>query len=93
MSRTVLVAARALRRDAPILARARDEAHAERLRQAGASFVIPEAIEAGLQMASRALRDFGYDSETARDLIAAVRDDEYREGVALATRALNANAD
>ena len=83
-------AARELRRDAPILARAQDEAHAERLRQAGATFVIPEAIEAGLQMASRALQDFGYDGETARDLIAAARDDEYREGVTAATRALHA---
>jgi CPA2 family monovalent cation:H+ antiporter-2 len=45
---------------------------------AGASFVIPDAIEAGLQMAARALEDFGYPRETARDLISAVRDAEYR---------------
>ena len=44
----------------------------------GASFVIPDAIEAGLQLAGRALEEFGYPGETVRDRIAAERDAEYR---------------
>ena len=70
--------ARALRADLPILARAQDTDHAKRLAQAGASFVIPDAIEAGLQLAGRALRTFGYAPETVRDLLAAEREEEYR---------------
>lgn len=72
-------AMRTARLDAPILARAGDSEHAARLREAGASFVIPDAIEAGLQIAARALEEFGYDSETVRDLIAADRMAEYRK--------------
>ncbi|MEO1643298.1 MAG: cation:proton antiporter, partial [Pseudomonadota bacterium] len=66
------------RPDAPILARANDADHASDLKVAGASFVIPDAIEAGLQMAGRALSEFGYDNETVRDRLAAERDREYR---------------
>ncbi len=72
-------AIRSLRPNVPIFARARDGDHARRLMQAGASFVIPDAIEAGLQLAARALQDFGYEGETVRDRIAAERDSEYRK--------------
>lgn len=70
---------KSLRADLPILARAQDADHAKRLRAAGASFVIPDAIEAGLQLAGRALMGFGYGTETVRDLLAAEREDEYRK--------------
>ena len=75
-------AARSLRRDAPILARARDADHARSLIEAGANFVIPDAIEAGLQMAARALEEFGYEGETVRDRLAAERETEYRKAAA-----------
>lgn len=74
----IVRAVRSLRPDAPILARARDTDHAAELAAAGASFVIPDAIEAGLQMAGRALVEFGYSSETVRSRISAVREAEYR---------------
>jgi CPA2 family monovalent cation:H+ antiporter-2 len=45
--------------------------------QAGASHVIPDAIEAGLQMSARALEQYGYGTETVRDIIAAERDEAY----------------
>ncbi len=67
-----------MRADAIILARARDEKHALQLEKAGASYVIPDAIEAGLQIAARALETFGYEGETVRDLLAAHREGEYR---------------
>lgn len=69
---------RSLRSQAPILARARDAEHADRLQRAGATFVIPDAVEAGLQLAARALEETGYSGETVRDLISGARDVEYR---------------
>ncbi len=61
-----------------ILARAQDADHAQALYEAGANFVVPDAIEAALQMSARALGEFGYDGETVRDMIASERGDEYR---------------
>lgn len=46
---------RALRPDLPIMARTRDENHAEALRQAGATEVVPETLEAGMMIASQVL--------------------------------------
>lgn len=68
---------RKLHPDVPIVARARDHEHAVRLRAAGANQVIPDAIESGLQMAGRALAEFGYDMETVRNRLAAERGEEY----------------
>ncbi|WP_425418332.1 cation:proton antiporter [Oricola indica] len=61
----------------PIFARARDRVHAQELMQAGADFVIPEAVEAGLQLAGRALEEFGYDGDSVRTRLALERDSEY----------------
>ncbi|XBQ15336.1 MAG: cation:proton antiporter [Oceanicaulis sp.] len=73
-------AIRELRSDAPILARARDGEHAVRLMKAGATHVTPEAIEAALQLAGRALEAFGLPPETVRDRLAQEREDEYARG-------------
>ena len=70
--------ARHSRPDVPILARARDADHAQLLYQAGATYVIPDAIEAGLQMSARALEEMGYENETVQTLISSARDKEYR---------------
>lgn len=70
-------AIRQLRPNVPIYARARDAEHGQILRKAGADFVIPDAIEAGLQLAGRVLEEFGYPGETVRDKLAAERDLEY----------------
>ncbi|MEO1188397.1 MAG: portal protein, partial [Pseudomonadota bacterium] len=51
--------------------------HAQLLYKAGATFVIPDAIEAGLQMSARALEEIGYDNESVRTLIASARETEY----------------
>lgn len=69
--------ARDNRPEVPILARARDADHAQLLYQAGATYVIPDAIEAGLQMSARALEEMGYESESVRSRIAAERETEY----------------
>jgi CPA2 family monovalent cation:H+ antiporter-2 len=58
----VIRLARNLRRtfpDLPIVARARDTAHAAELYKAGASDAVPETLEASLQLAEAALVDLG----------------------------------
>ncbi|MEQ9314508.1 MAG: cation:proton antiporter [Henriciella sp.] len=72
-------AIRSIRPNVPIFARARDAEHGLALQEAGASFVIPDAIEAGLQLAGRALEEFGYPIEAVRDMIGAERDEAYRK--------------
>jgi len=47
----------------PVLARARDEAHAAELRRAGASAVVPETLEAALQLGARVLETAGLPEE------------------------------
>lgn len=64
MDNPVLVVrlARALRRafpELPIVARARDTAHAAELYKAGASDAVPETLEASLQLSEAALVDLG----------------------------------
>jgi CPA2 family monovalent cation:H+ antiporter-2 len=72
-------AGRGLHPEMLILARAHDGEHAGQLQAAGARHVVPEAVESGLQMAGRALEGFGYETETVRDLLAAMRDEAYRK--------------
>jgi CPA2 family monovalent cation:H+ antiporter-2 len=69
---SALHATRAIRRDypeLPIYARSRDEAHAAALLQAGATLVVPEALEAGLQLSGFVLQGLGLpDAAAARVL-------------------------
>jgi CPA2 family monovalent cation:H+ antiporter-2 len=65
----VVRAARRLARDLPILVRARDERHAERLVSEGATRAVPEVLEAGLQLGQLMFEHAGYALDTARDLI------------------------
>jgi CPA2 family monovalent cation:H+ antiporter-2 len=55
----VVLAARALRPDLTIVARARDARHASRLYELGASDVVPETVEASLQLSEAVLVDIG----------------------------------
>jgi CPA2 family monovalent cation:H+ antiporter-2 len=70
-------AVRAVRADyarLPVLARARDEQHARALLQAGATFVLPETLEAALQLSGAVLQYVGMPDEAAQGVI-----DEERE--------------
>jgi CPA2 family monovalent cation:H+ antiporter-2 len=67
-----LHATRAIRRefaDIPLLARAHDEDHAYSLREAGASRVMPETLEAGLQLSSSVLQVMGMSETQVNDAI------------------------
>ncbi|NNE08485.1 MAG: potassium transporter TrkA, partial [Gemmatimonadetes bacterium] len=72
----VVVHARLLWPELAIYARARDAEHARRLLRRGASHVIPESIEASLQLGEMVLIGVGVPSEAARRAIDARRQSE-----------------
>lgn len=55
----VVIAARALRSDLTVIARARDDRHAARLYALGVTDAVPETTEASLQLAENTLVDLG----------------------------------
>jgi CPA2 family monovalent cation:H+ antiporter-2 len=60
----------------PVLARAGDDAHARALRAAGARGVVPETLEAGLQLAGHVLEALGVPGESRDELLARQRQSE-----------------
>jgi CPA2 family monovalent cation:H+ antiporter-2 len=68
------VAARSAAPGVPVLARSRDEAHAGALRAAGATLVIPETLESGLQLAQQVLLRLEFPAAVAGSVIDAERD-------------------
>ncbi|MBI4365818.1 MAG: cation:proton antiporter [Deltaproteobacteria bacterium] len=69
----MVAAARKIRPDAPVLARAVDAAHAARLAELGAVSVIPETVEASLQLAGRLLEKLDLPAEAVSQRVAAMR--------------------
>jgi CPA2 family monovalent cation:H+ antiporter-2 len=67
-------AVRAVAPSVPVLARSRDEVHAAELRAAGASLVIPETLESGLQLAQQVLVRLEFPAAAAGAVIDAERD-------------------
>lgn len=55
--------------DLPIMARAKDVPHAIALREAGASDVVPEALEASLELAESVFRASGFSEDAARQIV------------------------
>jgi len=71
--RTV-TAARRIAARLPIVARARDAGHARRLLELGADAVVPETVEASLQLAGRAFEMIGLPAEEVSARLARERD-------------------
>ena len=71
-------AARAIKPDAVVLARAVDPAHAQRLIGLGAVGVIPETVEASLQLAARVLEKLDLPETAVYERIEAMRQQELR---------------
>jgi CPA2 family monovalent cation:H+ antiporter-2 len=72
-----LHAARAIRRHCPRLplyARSRDEKHARELKDAGVDVVIPETLEAGLQLSGNVLQALGLPESAATRLVQGERE-------------------
>lgn len=72
-----LLSARAAHPGLPIYVRSRDEIHARELRAAGATAVIPETLEASLQLAALALTSTGMDDHAVTQVISAERNARY----------------
>jgi CPA2 family monovalent cation:H+ antiporter-2 len=58
----------------PVLARARDEAHAATLRAAGVQRVVPETLEAALQLSGHVLEAVGYTLDAAHQRVQLIRE-------------------
>ena len=72
-----LHAVRGIRREFPhvrLFARSRDEAHARALKLAGASVVVPETLEASLQLSSFVLEAMGLDERLVDGIVDRERD-------------------
>lgn len=69
-------AAREVNPHAPVFARASDAAHAARLIALGAAGVVPEAIEASLQLAARVLEKLDLPEDTITQRVTALREAE-----------------
>jgi glutathione-regulated potassium-efflux system protein KefB len=69
-------AARALRADLPIIARAHNEPGARHLRRLGATLVVLETYEASLQLGAAALHKLGQDESTVEEVLRTVREQE-----------------
>jgi CPA2 family monovalent cation:H+ antiporter-2 len=75
----MVAAARKINPDAPVFARAIDPAHAARLVELGAVSVVPEAVEASLQLAARLLEGLDVPEETIVQRLAAMRATEAKQ--------------
>jgi len=64
--------------DIPIIVRTRHDKHLESLMQAGASEVVPDALEASMMLASRLLRMLDVDHNEVERLIKNARDNKYQ---------------
>lgn len=71
-------AAKRLNPNVQVLVRAQDADHAKDLYSVGADYVVPDAIEAGLQLAAKGLEGFGYTRDTVRSLLMIERDKHYK---------------
>lgn len=65
----------------PIYARSHDEQHAQELREAGATMVVPETLEAGLLLTSFALGALGLPDGDVHAIVAAERDRRFSYSV------------
>ena len=72
----MVAAARRGRPDAPVFARAVDAEHAVRLLELGAVDVIPEAVEASLQLGGRLLESLGASEEAVTRRLEELREEE-----------------
>lgn len=70
-----------------IFARAKDARHAARLAQLGASGVIPEAVEASLQLGGRVLEALGVSDETIAARLSVARHHEHEKLTAVPSAA------
>ncbi len=77
ISARITRAARALNEDIAIVVRTRNDAHREELKAAGATDVVPEALEASMMLASRLLQRLDVPMEEVMMLVEQARQNQY----------------
>jgi CPA2 family monovalent cation:H+ antiporter-2 len=75
----ILSHARELEPELPVLVRSRDDSDLDRLREAGATEVVPELLEGSLMMASQVLLQLGVPLNRVVKKIRTVRQERYRQ--------------
>lgn len=70
----ITAVAHQLRPEVTVIVRAHDEVHAKRLYRLGADVVIPETVEASLQLAEASLRALGFESAAVNQAVDAKRE-------------------
>ncbi len=78
MATRIIEAVRRSNKDIPIIVRTRHDKHLDQLEQAGASEVVPDALEASMMLASHLLRLLNVDEEEVTRLISHARDNKYQ---------------
>lgn len=74
----IIEAVRRSNGDIPIIVRTRHDKHLEQLEQAGASEVVPDALEASMNLASHLLRLLNVDEDEVNRLIRNARENKYQ---------------
>jgi CPA2 family monovalent cation:H+ antiporter-2 len=74
----IIAAARRLAPELPLVVRTHDDAHLEALERAGATVVVPEAVEASMMLATHLLERIGVPAEEVLRLVESARADHYR---------------
>ena len=74
----IISATRALSPSLPVVVRTRDDAHLEELERAGASVVVPEAVEASTMLATHLLSRLGVPADDVMRLVESARANHYR---------------
>ena len=74
----VILSARSINKEIPIIVRSKDEQHMDLLHEVGANNVVPESFEASMMLAIHVLQHLGISTDQSMAFVEQARKDEYR---------------
>jgi CPA2 family monovalent cation:H+ antiporter-2 len=74
----IILSARSIRKDIPIIVRSKDEKYMDELHNVGASNVVPESFEASMMLAIHVLQHLNISTDKSMAFVEKARKDEYR---------------
>lgn len=74
----IILTARAINKDVPIIVRSKDDRHMDILHEKGASNVVPESFEASMMLAIHLLQHLGISTRKSMAFVEQARRDEYK---------------
>ena len=74
----IVLAARPINQETPIVVRSKDDRHMEKLHKIGASHVVPESFEASMMLANQVLLHLGISIDISNSFVEQARKDHYR---------------